>query len=55
MAEFFPPGPVDVGNELPHLLFEGEPVAENGRVVLPGTPGLGLRLAPRPPLEEIAR
>jgi L-alanine-DL-glutamate epimerase-like enolase superfamily enzyme len=55
MAEFFPPGPVDVGNELPHLLFEGEPVAENGRVVLPGTPGLGLRLAPRPPLEEITR
>jgi hypothetical protein len=55
MAEYFPPGPVDVGNELPHLLFEGEPTAEAGMITLADTPGLGLRLAPRPPLQEIAR
>jgi L-rhamnonate dehydratase len=55
MAEYFPPGPVDVGNELPHLLFAGEPTAEAGAITLAETPGLGLRLAPRPPLEEVSR
>jgi L-alanine-DL-glutamate epimerase-like enolase superfamily enzyme len=55
MAEYFPPGPVDVGNELPHLLFAGEPVPESGEITLPDSPGLGLRLDPRPPLQEVIR
>ncbi len=53
MAEYFPPGDIEVGNELPHRLFRGEPVAEGGRVTLPEVPGLGLELAPQPPLREI--
>jgi L-rhamnonate dehydratase len=55
MAEYFPPGLVDVGNELPHLLFAGEPVAESGEITLPDVAGLGLRLDPRPPLREVIR
>ena len=28
MAEYFPPHAIEVGNELPHWLFAGEPLAE---------------------------
>lgn len=55
MAEYFPPGPVDVGNELPHRLFAGEPQAVGGRIELPDTPGLGLTLEVRDPLVELDR
>jgi L-rhamnonate dehydratase len=55
MAEYFPPGEVDVGNELPHLLFAGEPVAERGEVVVGDQPGFGLTVDPREPVREVAR
>jgi L-alanine-DL-glutamate epimerase-like enolase superfamily enzyme len=44
MAEYFPPVPVEVGNELFWEIFDGEPRAEAGTVMLPDTPGLGLTL-----------
>ena len=44
MAEYFPPVPVEVGNELFWEIFEGDPVPERGSIDLPETPGLGLRL-----------
>ena len=48
MAEFFPPHPVEVGNELFWYVFEGEPMAEGGYVTLdPARPGLGLTLSDR--------
>lgn len=47
MAEYFPPVPVEVGNELFWYIFDGEPEAVNGQVALdPGKPGLGLELKP---------
>lgn len=45
MAEFFPKHPVEVGNELFWYIFDGEPVAENGFLTLPNTPGLGVTLS----------
>ena len=43
MAEYFPPVDVEVGNELFWYIFNGEPVAENGRIDLrDDVPGLGL-------------
>lgn len=44
-AEYFPDGPVEVGNELFWRIFDGEPVADNGFVQLRDEePGLGLSL-----------
>ena len=43
MAEYFPPVDVEVGNELFWYIFNGEPVAKNGRIDLrDDVPGLGL-------------
>jgi L-alanine-DL-glutamate epimerase-like enolase superfamily enzyme len=53
MAEYFPPQAIEVGNELPHWLFDGEPLAENGRVRLNGKPGLGVTVSPREPVREL--
>jgi len=49
-AEYFPNGPVEVGNELFWYIFDGEPVAEHGCVDLRDDQfGLGLTLrTPRP-------
>ncbi len=55
MAEYFPPHAIEVGNELPHWLFEGEPLAENGNVELSREPGLGVSVNPREPLREVVR
>jgi hypothetical protein len=55
MAEYFPPEAIEVGNELPHWLFEGEPLAENGFVRLNGRPGLGIAVRPRDPVREVVR
>ncbi len=47
MAEYFPPVPVEVGNELFWYVFDGEPVARDGHVALDdAVPGLGLTLKP---------
>jgi L-alanine-DL-glutamate epimerase-like enolase superfamily enzyme len=53
IAEYFPPYAIEVGNELPHWLFAGEPVAENGHVQLSGEPGLGIAVHPRDPVREL--
>ncbi len=54
MAEFFPrTSSPAVGNEIPHLLFAGEPVAKAGLIVLSGEPGLGITVAPRAPVREV--
>jgi hypothetical protein len=53
MAEYFPPQAIEVGNELPHWLFDGEPLAERGAVRLNGKPGLGITVSPREPVHEI--
>ena len=53
LAEYFPPQAIEVGNELPHWLFEGEPLAEGGSVRLNGRPGLGVTVSPREPVREI--
>ncbi len=46
MAEFFPPCPIEVGNELFWYIFDGEPLAENGYVRLdPDKAGMGLTLS----------
>jgi L-alanine-DL-glutamate epimerase-like enolase superfamily enzyme len=55
MAEYFPPNAIEVGNELPHWLFEGEPLAEGGAVRLNGKPGLGIAVGPREPVREVRR
>ena len=55
LAEYFPPEAIEVGNELPHWLFAGEPLAENGRVRLNGKPGLGVEVRPQEPVREISR
>jgi L-alanine-DL-glutamate epimerase-like enolase superfamily enzyme len=48
LAEYFPPAdPPDVGNELPHLIFEGEPVATGGEIELSDVAGLGIEIRPR--------
>ena len=54
LAEYFPisPRPL-VGNEMPHLIFRGEPVASRGMVTLPDTPGLGIEIAPKMPVREV--
>ena len=45
IAEYFPPVPVEVGNELFWYIFDGEPVAEGGYINLSDTaPGFGLTL-----------
>jgi len=54
LAEYFPPNAIEVGNELPHWLFEGEPLAEGGAVRLNGKPGLGVTVSPREPVREAA-
>ena len=54
MAEYFPPEAIEVGNELPHWLFDGEPLAENGRVRLNERPGLGIEVRPRDPVREVS-
>jgi L-alanine-DL-glutamate epimerase-like enolase superfamily enzyme len=44
-AEYFPNGPVEVGNELFWYIFEGEPIASDGCIELrEDLPGLGLTL-----------
>lgn len=53
MAEYFPPRAIEVGNELPHWLFDGEPLAENGVVRLNERPGLGIDVSPRDPVREV--
>jgi L-rhamnonate dehydratase len=53
IAEYFPPYAIEVGNELPHWLFEGEPLAEDGHVRLSGEPGLGIAVRPRDPVREL--
>lgn len=53
MAEYFPPQAIEVGNELPHWLFDGEPLAESGTVRLNGLPGLGVTVSPRLPVREL--
>lgn len=53
IAEYFPPNPEPlVGNEMPHLLFAGEPKAKAGYIELSDTPGLGITITPRAPVEE---
>jgi len=54
MAEYFPPKAIEVGNELPHWLFDGEPLAVDGAVRLNGAPGLGIVVSPREPVRELA-
>jgi L-alanine-DL-glutamate epimerase-like enolase superfamily enzyme len=54
LAEYFPPRAIEVGNELPHWLFEGEPLAVDGAVRLNGEPGLGVTVSPRDPVRELA-
>jgi L-alanine-DL-glutamate epimerase-like enolase superfamily enzyme len=54
IAEYFPPEAIEVGNELPHWLFEGEPRVERGHVTLNAKPGLGIEVAPRAPVHEIS-
>jgi L-rhamnonate dehydratase len=45
ISEYFPPSPVEVGNELFWYLFEGELEAENGFIELPeDRPGLGISI-----------
>jgi L-rhamnonate dehydratase len=45
IAEYFPPHPVEIGNELFWYLFKGEPLADNGFVQLSDdTPGLGITI-----------
>lgn len=54
VAEYFPPNTQPlVGNEMPHLLFGGEPKAQAGYVELGETPGLGIVIAPKSPVEEL--
>ncbi|MDX2973424.1 enolase C-terminal domain-like protein [Kribbella solani] len=54
MAEYFPVNPEPlVGNEMPHLLFEGEPKAVDGYIELSRAPGLGISIAPRSPVREV--
>jgi L-rhamnonate dehydratase len=53
MAAYFPPEAIEVGNELPHWLFEGEPLAENGHVRLNDRPGLVIDVRPRDPVREV--
>jgi L-alanine-DL-glutamate epimerase-like enolase superfamily enzyme len=55
MAEYFPPQAIEVGNELPHWLFEGEPLAVDGAVRLNGKPGFGVTVSPREPVREVTR
>ncbi len=55
LAEYFPPNAIEVGNELPHWLFEGEPLADGGSVRLNGRPGLGVTVNPREPVRELER
>ncbi|WP_166355575.1 enolase C-terminal domain-like protein [Phytoactinopolyspora limicola] len=53
MAEYFPVNPQPlVGNEMPHLLFGGEPIAKDGHIELAQLPGLGITVAPRGPVYE---
>jgi L-lyxonate dehydratase len=54
MAEYFPPEAIEVGNELPHWLFDGEPLAENGQVRLNDRPGLGIDVQARNPVREVS-
>jgi len=49
IAEYFPPPPAGVlpdMNEAFWHTFDGEPLARDGHVRLPGTPGMGLQLNP---------
>ncbi|PRY22111.1 L-alanine-DL-glutamate epimerase-like enolase superfamily enzyme [Aliiruegeria haliotis] len=45
IVEYFPPNPVEIGNELFWYLFKGEPLAENGKIRIGNEPGLGLSLS----------
>lgn len=44
VVEYFPDVEPDTGNELFWKLFEGLPIASNGRLSIGDTPGLGIRL-----------
>ncbi|MEM1342990.1 MAG: L-rhamnonate dehydratase [Pseudomonadota bacterium] len=44
ISEYFPMHDVEIGNELFYYIFEGEPVATDGSLDLPDTPGLGLTI-----------
>lgn len=45
IAEYFPPSPVEVGNELFWYLFKGEPIAVDGFINLSdNVPGLGIQI-----------
>ncbi len=47
IAEYFPPLPDEVppdGNEIFWRLFTGEPLAQDGYITLPETPGMGLEI-----------
>ena len=49
MAEYFPQTGIEVGNELFWYIFDGEAVAQNGKLQLDdGRPGVGLTLKPDP-------
>jgi L-alanine-DL-glutamate epimerase-like enolase superfamily enzyme len=53
IAEYFPVNPQPlVGNEMPHLLFGGEPRAQDGYIELGESPGLGITVAPQHPVRE---
>lgn len=53
-AEYFPVNPRPlVGNEIPHLLFAGEPIAEHGVIKLSTEPGFGVTVEPRAPVREV--
>ncbi|GAA1562124.1 L-lyxonate dehydratase [Kribbella hippodromi] len=54
LAEYFPVNPQPlVGNEMPHLLFDGEAKAVDGQIELSRVPGLGISIAPRSPVREV--
>ncbi len=55
LAEYFPPNAIEVGNELPHWLFDGEPLAVDGTVRLNGKPGFGVTVSARDPVCEVPR
>jgi len=54
IAEYFPVNTTPlVGNEMPHLLFAGEPLAADGVIRLSDAPGFGVTVDPQSPVREI--
>jgi L-alanine-DL-glutamate epimerase-like enolase superfamily enzyme len=54
LAEYFPvSSEPEVGNEMPHLLFAGEPRASDGSIELARIPGLGIAIEPRDGVREV--